>query len=251
MTSENQRVPGEHPTAQLAWLRKQGMTVKQAAETVGVSERHAYRLLENFDERPLMFERWSPSMADRRDPPEKIEWLFETYMDAAWWVEDAEIAWSIHCADGEIEPWIIKAFCRLYVAANQTDPATRIRNRMIIDWALWHRIWETADQVWEFAQSMPVFTSEEFDFASEVSHYLSMYAPGDLDLAGLDTEAQSKPRIQTVISGVADRWDYFKNALERIAKDEERVIRETSPGKLPTIAVPGEFKRPARRRKQR
>lgn len=251
MTFESQPVPGEHPAAHLARLRKQGLTVKKAAETVGVSERHAYRLLENFDERPLMFERWSPSIADRLDTPEKIEWLFETCMDGAWWVEDAEIAWSIHCAAEDLEPWIVKAFCRLYVAAKLADPVTGIRNRMIIDWALWYRIWESPESAWDFVQNLPIATSEEMDYAADLSHYLFRYAPEDLNLAELATESMSRPRVQTVIDGIDDRWAYFNEALDRIQKNEQRMIEETPAEALPVFNVPGELKVSKRRKPRR
>ena len=238
MTSEGTaHTPGENLGHEIMRLRRDGLTVKEAAEAVKVSERQAYRLIKNLATDPTRFERWSPS-SETSGTPEKIKWLFDTYMAGGWFIDEADIAWALHCAAEDLDTSLIRAFSRLYLAAEDAPIPARTRHRMIIDWALWHRIWESGEAVEEFVETIPVFTNEELYFAAEITSYLKRHEPA---IRGQDTSARTPKKIRTVVEGVEDRKPFFDRAINEIAQaaDERKRISGMN-RRLEIVRVPGE-----------
>jgi hypothetical protein len=233
MTTDNEaRVPGETAVQLLLRLRRQGVKVKEAARLANVSERHAYRILQEFARRPFALERWSPSQSTG-DAREKIVYLFETMVDAGWSKEEADIAWAVHCASPDLDAALVKAFCRLYVAADHAGPEAGNRYRMVIDRALWHEPWQGDDAFEEFVEEIPVVSKEELTYAAEVARYLESHAP-------VEGPGDDRPRlrVQTVLG--VERMPYVRQELRRIEEAERREAEAAPPGVFFGVAVPGE-----------
>jgi hypothetical protein len=233
MTASNEaRVPGETAAQLLVRLRRQGVKVKEAALLANMSERHAYRMLREFASRPLTLERWSPSQAVG-DAPEKIAYLFETMVGAGWSREESDIAWAVHCASPELDPALVKAFCRLYVAADHAGPEAGNRYRMVIDRALWHEPWRGEDEFEAFIEEVPVVSKEELAYAAEVARYLERHAPAEEPEDG-----RPRRRLRTWVG--VERMPYVREELRRIEESERREIEAAPPGVLIALGVPGE-----------
>lgn len=242
MNEPNNSVPGEGRVDRLIRLRSQGLTVQEAAGQSGISVRQAYRILARSAPDRDMTERWSPSDAGAEDP-EKVSYLFDTMAAGRWTRQEAEIAWPVHCANPQLPPSMVRAFCQLYVvAARSSDEDQTRRRKLVIDWVLLYEPWTDEQALEEFIDAVPVLSKDEVGYAASVVKYLRKFIP-------VETDSERRVYVQAVLG--VDRHEHFKLETERIEREEQQQRERLPDGQLMAVQVPGEERRRTKYRNRR
>ena len=217
-------LPGEDEVDRAKRLRAEGLTVRQVATALDLSERQTYRLLSRGRERfsRSNFEKWSIwSSRKNNEPAAMAVYLFEADREAGWMQDEAAWAWQVHCLRPELDPWTVHAFARIYELIDNLDEDDRPHRARLVDLALQHEPWVDAERRHRYFRAVQARNVGDLEYVAHLAWYLDQVAGRDLPLLELEPIVEDQVgTLERMVERMQDDFD----------RDEARIKLIPEPG---------------------
>ncbi|MQF70494.1 hypothetical protein FIL92_00715 [SAR202 cluster bacterium AD-812-D07_MRT_10900m] len=220
-------LPGENEVDRANRLRARGLTVRQVAAALDLSERQTYRLLSRGRARfsRSKFEKWSVwSSRKNNEPIAMAEYLFETDRETGWMQDVAAWAWRVHCLRPELDPGTVNSFARIYKLIDNLDEDDRPHRARLVDLALHHEPWTDEEHRRRYFDAVQARNEGDLEYAAHLDWHL-----------GHVTGRYGKVVLLKLVPIVEDQVDYLKRIVERMQdeldRDEAKITVIREPGR--------------------